>query len=372
MLDQIRDDEGCLEFVARSSNTVLLRDSDGKTIKVASNVYRQLISEGRAEKPGDPSQANRIPDEHARIYQAVILHAIQRDDTLRRAGNTAAASHAILVEELRSDPQYSRYVPAKCSLRTLQNWRQKIAKGGKDALIPKFENRGNRGARFDALYEETAWDVLEENFLKNDRMSIGAIVPQVEEDYLERCKSQGVEPGPSGKRCLETVLQSLRVDDLISARHDSSMSKKLRLQAQFFHRVEAPLDVVEIDCTVANTFCVGATGELVGRPTICAAVDVATGFPVGLRISLENPNETLVVGVIKDVMTPRGPDFFEEHGISNRLETTGTLKVIVTDQGSENSGSTLTAVVRNTGMEFAKTSPAVPKRSHILNGFSGS
>ncbi len=46
----------------------------------------------------------------------------------------------------------------------------------------------------------------------------------------------------SGKRCLEAVIANLRVDDIIKARHDTETAKKLRLQAQFYHRVKLPFD----------------------------------------------------------------------------------------------------------------------------------
>ena len=359
-----------LEFALRTKETVHLRIANGDIVEIDARLYPRLVAQGIAARPGEGDTADTIPDEHARLHQAMVLHALRREKELRSAGNSAKKASEILRDELHSDSRYHRYAPARLSLRTLQNWRQKLLNGGKAALIPHIEKRGNRGARFDFLYEEIAWDVLEEVFLKTDRVSIGTLVPQVKERYLTKCREQKVKPGPSGKRSLQAVLETLPADDIIKSRHDTETSKKLRLQAQFFHRVKAPLDLIEIDCTIGDIFLLGVSGLCIGRPVICAAIDVATGFVVGLRVTLEAENEALTVATLKDVMTDRGSEFFERYGIQNPIETTGSPKVINSDQGSGNSGPQLTSIIRNINCEWGKNTPGCPERKPHVERFN--
>ena len=353
--------DGKLEFQFQTTDVVCLKKPDGEVIEVDKTIYRRLVASGLATKPGPSPTEEQIPDEHARLHQAMIVHAIRREAELRSIGHSAKDAQLILHKELLNDDRYRRYVPARLSLRTIQHWRRKFSVGGKDALIPHVEKRGNRGPRFDKLFEETAWDVLEEIFLKTDRVPIGRLTELVEKRYHTRCREANVEPGNCGKRCLQAVLDTLDVDDIIKSRHDKETSKKLRLQAQFYHRVKAPMDLVEIDCTPGDIFLVGDAGDCVGRPVICVAIDVATGFPVGLRITLEAEHEALTVATLKDVMTDRGLEFFTRYGIENRFETTGTPKVIHSDQGSGNSGPQLQAVIRNMGCEWGEKYPRLPR-----------
>ncbi|WP_134679439.1 Mu transposase C-terminal domain-containing protein [Paracoccus ravus] len=370
MLDFDGTSQAPMAFVARKGAHVLLRCGDGAEVEVEYDRYREMIANGQALRPGDDGNSPPIHDEHARNYQAMIQHAITRDKQLRRSGRSAKEAHRVLSEELRSHPVFAAYAPAMFSLRTLQNWKTKLAREGKAALTPKFAERGNRGARYDELYRKTVFDVLERNYLQNDRLAIWNIVPQVRRKYEVACKAEGREPGNCDRRCLEAVIATIRADDVVSARHDSQTSKKFLLQSQFYHRVHAPLDLVEIDCTKGDIHLADAKGNCVGRPFICAAVCAATGFP-WIRASLDAPNETLVIQTIRDVMTMRGCEYFDFHEIppENRIEAFGTPKVISTDQGSENSGSNLNVVVENAHIEFAKNIPGCPEKKPFVERF---
>lgn len=361
-----------LECIAEKDQSVVLRKSSGELCEVRKEVYRCLIADGHASPLNAEPTADFIPDEHARITQSMKLHAIRRDEELRRAGNSAQKSAEIIGTELRENPQFSRYVPAQFCLRTLQHWKQCKSKDGKSALLPKTHLKGNRGERYDELFEKTALDALDEIYLKHDRISIGKLSYLVSERYLkawrEKFGSNGGEPGPHGKRSLAAVLKTLRVDDIISARHDAETAKKLKLQAQFFHEVQMPFDLVEVDCTTGNIHLIGADGACVGRPTVSIAVDAVTSFPVGLRISLTAPREELTTQTIKDVMTNRGEAFFEKYGIENRFEMTGVPLIISSDQGSENSGALLSRFVEQSNVEWGKNTPGCPEKNLSLRG----
>ena len=355
-----------LQFLARANGTVLLRAGDEKIVEVSEEEFRSLVAKGVASKPGATQELGFIPDTDCRMTQAMILHAIRRDEELRRDGHTAKKARAVLHNELKKDPRFSRYVPKKFTLRTIQKWKKKSSLEGKAALFPRTHDRGNRGARYDELFENVAWSVLEHLYLASDRISVGQLVPLVQKRYLRECAEKQQEPGLSGKRCLEAVIANLRVDDIIKARHDTETAKKLRLQAQFYHRVKLPFDLVEVDTTTADVFIVDADGRCAGRPTISMAIDAATGWLLAIRLTLDPASEALTVRTLKDVMTERGEAFFDAFDIQNRVEVVGVPQIISVDQGSENCGPHLSGIVANAGMEWADNIPGCPeKKPHV-------
>jgi hypothetical protein len=132
-----------LECVAEKGQSVVLRKTCGELCEVQKEEYRRLIAGGHASPLNAEPTAGFIPDEHARIAQSMKLHAVRRDDELRRAGNSARKSTEIIGTELRENPQFSRYVPAQFCLRTLQHWKQCKSKDGRSALLPKTHLKGN-------------------------------------------------------------------------------------------------------------------------------------------------------------------------------------------------------------------------------------
>lgn len=285
---------------------------------------------------------------------------------MRESGMSVAKAASEIKRELDKHESFSRVAPAKLVPRTIQIWKSKKAKKGPGALVPTTQKCGNRDVRYDSTYEEIAWDVLEELYLTNDRLSLGKIASNVKKKYLDKCSETGAPPLDCGKRCLETILKSLSADDVIKARHDSATARKLRLQAQFYHRIEAPFDLIEIDSTLADIMIVNDDRVCIGRPTLCLAVDAASGFILSIRLSLSAPKEALTIRVLKDTMSERSDEFFEKYGIKNRLRLLGSAQMVHSDQGSENSGYDLSRIVEALGMEWAKNIPGCPDRKPFV------
>lgn len=355
-----------LSFVSRSDKTVILEGQCGQVFETNKSTYRSLVSSGYAFPPDGDTSLGFMPDETEILHQQMALFAIKREMELRESGLSAKVATAKVKEELDSHERYSRVAPKKLVPRTIQIWKAKKAKKGASGLIPETKKCGNRGCRYDSIYEAIAWDVLEELYLAHDRLSIGKLVANVQKKYLDKCLQDSVKPRDCGKRCLETILKTLPVDDVIKARHDSATARKLRLQAQFYHRIEVPFDLVEIDSTTADVMIVNEEGECIGRPTICLAVDAATGWPLSIQLSLQAPRETLTLRALKDTMTERTEEFFDKFKIKNRVRIFGVAQMVHSDQGSENSGYDLSRTVEALGMEWAKNTPGCPDRKPFV------
>ena len=360
-----------LSFVSRADGAVALEDMSGKPVQVTEIVYRDLISAGYAKKPGSETDLDYIPNKKARRKQQMSLFAVRRDEDLRANGNAPSRAFAILKEELLAHPQHGPSVPKKFNSKTLSNWKNKLKDGGPGALMPRSDKQGNRYARHDELYEGFVYDVLEDLYLKSDRISISQAAIKVEDLYRDKCEELGIEPNGCAKKSFMAVLATLRADDVIKARNDTETSRKMRLQAVFYARVNYPFDLVEIDTTPANVHLRGQDGNWIGRPTVSVAVDAATGAVLGLRFSLDAPREILTVQTLKDVMSPRDDDFFDRHGIENRIQMNGVPQILSCDQGSENSGEWLPGIIAYSGMELGKNCPGCPDKKPFVERFNG-
>ncbi|WP_135502907.1 Mu transposase C-terminal domain-containing protein [Roseovarius aestuariivivens] len=362
--------EAGLTFVSRSGDAVTLREQTGGLVDLNFQTYRELVAEGFARKPDTSNVIDFIPDDYGRRKQEMKIAAIGRDTELRKNGNTAARAFEILEAELRDDPRHARFLPTKFNLRTLQIWKRALSEEGPLGLLPRNQDQGHRGPRHDAEFEECVLYVLENLLLKSDRVTVGVASAKAEKLYRDKCAERGVTPKACSKKSFLSVLNTLREDDIIKARHNRETAKKLTLQAQFYARVQFPFDLVEIDSTTADVFLSNINGDCIGRPIICAAIDAATGYCLGLRISLGAADEKLTVQTIKEVMQPRDEAFYKTYGIENRINTAGVPQILVSDQGSENSGNWLPGIIAQSGMEWGKNIPGCPeKKPHVERFF---
>lgn len=362
--------DASLTFVVRAGKSVTLRDQAGKLVEVDFQLYRDLIAEGFATKPDSSNVIDFIPDEYGRRKQEMKLAAIRRDAELRANGNSAARAFEILKGELLEDARHASYAPSSFNIRTLQMWKKTLGDEGPNRLIPHNQDQGQFGPRHDADYEDCVFEVLEQLLLKSDRVTIRVAAAKAEKLYRDRYTGTKEKLGDCALRSFLSVMNTLRADDVIRARHDTETAKRLTLQARFYARVEVPFDVVEIDSTVGDVFLSDIRGVCIGRPVICAAIDAASGFPLAIRIDLESASEKLTIQTIKEIMLPRGEEFFERLGIENRINTAGVPRVLVSDQGSENSGKWLPGIIAQSGMEWAKNIPGCPeKKPHVERFF---
>jgi len=359
-----------LAFVSQSENTITLQRRAGELVCVSSDVYRDMVAFGYARRPGEQADLDFIPDKTARRKQEMKLFAVRRDEELRENGNAPAKAFAILDQELRDHDRHGSFVPKAFNSGTLRNWKKKLKEGGPTALLPRTDKQGNTDPRHDSIFEECVFDILEELFLKSDRISVSLASSKAEKVYRDKCESLKIKkPKDCGKKSFLAVLTTLRADDIIAARNDTETAKKLRLQAQFYARVVLPYDLVEIDTTPADIHLADEHGRCIGRPTVSAAVDAATGWVLGLRVSLEPANEVLTIQTLKDAMTPRDDAFFERWGIRNRFRTSGAIQILSCDQGSENSGEWLPGIIAQSGMELGKNIPGCPEKKPFVERF---
>lgn len=354
----------------RGRDAVKLRAPDGREHEISISDLNAFVSAGRTYDParGGPE---RLLDRSARDEQffrkKVVLLAMELADE----GLSWADRLVEIQRRLRADPLLAGRSKPFPTVRTIQNWQADWARGGEAALAPKTYKCGNRTKRHDDSFEEIALDVIEASYLPHDRATLAGVAAAAQERYLAACADRGVAPGPHGHKIVRRLIDALPHSDVLKSRLGKKNARKQLLTAVHPIKVEAPLDRVELDCTTADIHCVDDEGNPVGRPTICAAVDAATGLILALRVKLGAPDHALVAAALKEVMTPKGQAFFDRNGIENRLEANGRPQLVVVDQGSENSGELLQSVVRASGLELNKCLPGHPEKKPFIERMFG-
>ncbi len=81
------------------------------------------------------------------MTQAMILHAIRRDEELRRDGHTAKKARAVLHNELKKDPHFQPLCAQKIYAEddTEMEEEEILLEKQQAALFPRARRRGDRG-----------------------------------------------------------------------------------------------------------------------------------------------------------------------------------------------------------------------------------
>jgi hypothetical protein len=128
---------------------------------------------------------------------------------------------------------------------------------------------------------------------------------------------------------------------------------------------------VELDACVLKVRVVDKDGIEIGRPVMYAAVDVCTGYPVAVYITILKPSSVAFVECLRTMYVPRGKEFDDRYKILNRIEIFGKPYLLVVDNGSELIGAEATAVVKAFLGDSARCRPYQPWEKPHIERFNG-
>ena len=304
----LRDGETIYRVIGRVSGKPAVRlDLDGAVNEITLEEFHHQISLGNVSEGQEPVFNDRLMtvEEASEVeFRKFILEKWERYQDL---GFKWSEIRVEMKADLESEPRFaSRAVP---SVRTIQNYGKQYANYGSLALIDKRFQSGNRTARYDDLFREIVLDVLEESYLRTDRMTETALVNTVRVRYLNEFRRQfpNDEPGPHHLKAVRSVIDRyIPHADVLKGQLGKSARKRL-LQAAKFQIVEHAYERIEIDSTQADIWVI-YDGNLV-RPWITMAIDAATGFIVGLLVSLDSPAAMATATVLYETMTGNDDEF---------------------------------------------------------------
>ena len=165
------------------------------------------------------------------------------------------------------------------------------------------------------------------------RRTENATIAEIEPTVVQECIAAGLQPPSRATIARRLVL--LRGDpDNFTGEVRQTLRERRRL-IRSSYSVEAPLNVVQIDHTVADVFIVDpVTRQCIGRPTLTLAIDVATRCVLGHCLSLEAPSALLVALCLEQAVFPKD-EWLVEQDLAIQYPMYGLMKALHCDNGEE-------------------------------------
>lgn len=346
--------------------SMVLESSAGERFAMHVSDFRTHIALGNVSEAGEPEFGARLRSHEESEEMAFRRYVLAHAARFREEGHTWPVALQRVRERLIREERFLERLQKFPKVRAVQIWRAEFTKRGSKALYDKRDNSGNRNDRHDRVFENIVFDLLEDQYLGSDRITVTSLCRQAKSLYLARCKEDGLKPAPHGRKVVESLIAELPHADVVKSRLGSKEARKRLLQAGRFQSIRAPFDRVEIDSTEADIFVIIDRDGATARPWITVAIDAATGLIVGLLISLERPTGMTTALTLREAMTPTEESFFERYGIESRLQAYGNLLTVVADQGSENKGDLIRRLISQTGIEYQLTIPAHPEKKPFV------
>ena len=256
--------------------------------------------------------------------------------------------------------------------RTLRDWR-KLAKGHESVLSPAWSRCGNRYQGPDEILLDVLWEVVDVAIVNTDRFTVAAAWKIVEARFDEewrRRKGDATPPLHSIKK-LKNFLRAIPWADLLKLRMDGRTARAMLRTAVRTHEAGIFWDVVEMDATVLDILVCDESGKEIGRPVLYVAIDVATGYIVGLLLTIQKASTLPFVECLRFMYFPKPAGFDEKYEIKNRIEVFGKPVTLRVDNGAEFIGKTATEVVRQLFGDTARCKPYTPQEKPHVERFNG-
>lgn len=258
--------------------------------------------------------------------------------------------------------------------RTLRYWR--AASGGHESMLsPAWNLCGNRRQGPDELLLEAMQEVAEQALLSNDRFTITAAWEFVEALYDKKCRGDEHRPPQTRRRHsikqFKKFLSKVAWITQMGARLDSRTRRALTRVAVHAHTADSLWELVEMDASWLDIYLRNAEGENIGRPILYAAIDVASGYPVGLFVTMQRPSVLPFVECLRFMYFPKPEGFDKKYGILKRIELYAKPIILNVDNGSEFIGQIAMAVVRVLLGDSARCKPYTPEEKPHIERFFG-
>jgi transposase InsO family protein len=216
-------------------------------------------------------------------------------------------------------------------------------------------------------------EVVDVAIANSDRFTLSAAWGTVEALYDEQWRKQrGDIPQPRHSiRKLKRFLRSMPWKDTMKLRLDGRTARAITRTAVYRNTAYALWECVEMDATVVDILIRDEDGNEIGRPVLYVAIDVASGYIVGLHLTIQKPSTLPFVECLRFMYFPKSDGFDARYGIHNRIEVFGKPILIRVDNGSEFIGATATEVVRQLFGDTARCQPYKPEEKPHVERFNG-
>ncbi|MFG6559024.1 Mu transposase C-terminal domain-containing protein [Sulfitobacter sp. 1A15299] len=364
----LRNGETLYRVIGRAQGKpAVILDLNGQGSEITLEDFHRQIALGNVSEGQAPVFCDRVMNDDELSEAAFRKRILELADRYQELGLKWGEIRSAIGIELQKDPRFAPRASKLPAVRTIQKYRKDYCAMGQLALVDKRDQSGNYTVRYDEVFLEVVLDLLEESYLTSDRMNMTDLVRQSRHKYLKQFPKErpNEKPGNHGEKAVKSIIDSyIPHSDVIKRRLGKKAARKALLQAGSFQKIDHAYDRLETDSTQADIYVI-YDGKLI-MPWVTMVVDAATGFIVGLVVSLDNPTGLTTATALYEAMRGNDEAFFDRFGIKNRVHVAGHPLTVVADQGSENSGSIINRLISTTAIELQKNIPGHPEKKPFI------
>jgi len=191
---------------------------------------------------------------------------------------------------------------------TLYRWygNYKAAQRDARALISRLSLRGGRGQfRLPAPLESIISEQIDKVHLQGHAGSAEDVEDGVKDALDKYNKANDTSFNPPSRRTLQRRLAEVAAYDLAEARFSTKQAQKDFAFVGRSRKVNAILDLLEIDHSPLDILIVDERGVVIGRPTITVVLDRRSRCVVGFVISMSGYGTDIVLAAIRHALLPK-------------------------------------------------------------------
>ena len=230
----------------------------------------------------------------------------------------------------------------------IYRWIEKFNRTGCVSALTNDEKNGGRGqSRLQEEVESIVQSVINEKYLKNQKLSVKKINIEV----ILKCREFSLKP--PGYHTIWNRVNSISLEERLTKRNHSSLARyKYEPLDGSFPGADYPLAAVQIDHTPMDIMVVDEVyREAVGKPWITVAIDVYSRMVLGFYISLDPPGALGTGLCISNAILPKEL-WLSELEVPGKWPCHGVMKSIYADNAKEFHGKMLERGCQEYGIEI--------------------
>lgn len=282
----------------------------------------------------------------------------------------------LVAELVKKKAKTSKSLPALAvSVRSVYRWVRDYENSGCDirSLIPNYAHCGGAGkSRLVSVINNIVDATIKDYSTRRERFTIDDIhrfvTVRINEENVFLTKDQRISI-PS-RRTISRRITSLDLISKLESKNGKQKTKQMIKQAGKINYPDLPLQRVEIDHTKTDIIVIDEKDNLpLGRLTLTYMIDTATRYPLGYYLGFETPSYLSVMECLYNSIL-RKQNFKEKYGTEHEWLAYGVPSVLVTDQGKEFIGDSLSDACETLGIILEKAPIRTPEfKATVERGF---
>lgn len=306
----------------------------------------------------DAPRVLSLNEKQRKAYERKVAYVVRLDKEI---------NHSVpknVVQEITREIAKKIGDPTPPTYATLCRWLRSYHEGGGNPLkLVDLRKGQGRRKRLDTEAVSIINDYLKSEYLKDTRPSAQLIYHLVKSQITVNNQNRPVDRQiaiPSRATFYRAVaaLDPLYAD---TKRLGKLAANKLHKYGQSIHKTTRLCERVEVDSYLADVLIVSDDlKEVIGRPWLCAMIDVDSRCIIGWEVSFTPPCGAKVLRALRFAMSA-----------GDSWETGGTPEELVLDNGSEFRNNVLQLVAGTYGIQLRYVAPRSPDEKPHIERFFG-